>query len=67
MFFITSAMFIVAAVVAITVVFIPISIILWIVALYLAARDLKKRKMTEAMTMNADILASKMAEKMQKQ
>jgi hypothetical protein len=63
MFFITTAMFLIAAVVAITVVFIPISIILWLIAIYMAARDLRGKKMTAIMTTHAELIATKMADK----
>ena len=63
MFFITSAMLIAAFIFAITMVFIPVSLILWFIAAYMAARDLRRKKMTAAMTTHAELIANKMAEK----
>jgi hypothetical protein len=67
MFLITSVMFVFALGFAMTGILLPVSIIMWIVTIILAAQDLRKKKMKEAMTMNADILASKIAEKMPRQ
>jgi hypothetical protein len=67
MFLLTSVMFVFALGFAMTGILLPVSIIMWIVAIFLAARDLGRRKRTEIMTQNAELIATKMAEKMPKQ
>ena len=65
-FFITAAMLAAAIIFAITVVFIPVSLILWFVASFMAIRHYRTKEMRSAMNENAEILASKMAEKFSK-
>jgi hypothetical protein len=60
-------MFVFALGFAMTGILLPVSIIMWIVTIILAAQDLRRKKMKEAMAMNADILAAKIAEKMPRQ
>jgi hypothetical protein len=59
----TSAMFVVAIFLAITIVLIPGSIILWIIAAIPAAMHCRRQTLNKYMVEHADLIATKMAEK----
>jgi uncharacterized membrane protein len=60
MFLITSAMLVVAMFLAMTVVLLPVSLILWVIAIIAAVRHNRRKELVA----HAEMLATKMAEKM---
>jgi hypothetical protein len=63
MFLITSAMLVVAFFLALTMVLLPGTFILWIIAAIAALRDDRRRNMHKNMALHADMIGTKVAEK----
>jgi len=60
MFLVTGAMFVAAIFLALTVVLLPVSLILWVIAIIAAVRHNRRKELVA----HAEMLATKMAEKM---
>lgn len=63
MFILTGAMFFIGCCLALTIALLPVSIILWIIAMIPAALDNRRTEIDRRMVKHADLVASKMAEK----
>ncbi len=61
----TSAMFILAFFLACTIVMIPGALILWVIAMIAALRHHRRKEMNQNMVKHADLIATKMSEKLQ--